>query len=71
MAAEEAEVITETSELVELAWVDFAEARALDLPRITGIVLDDLELQVKAGFAPHLSVPFYFERHGRNQRRLL
>lgn len=71
VAVEQAGVVTETSELVELAWVDFAEARALDLPRITGVVLDDLELQLKGGFAPHLAVPFYFERYGQNQRRLL
>ena len=64
-------IVSAEAELVELAWVTFAEARALDLPRITGIVLDDLEVQVKGGFAPYLPIPYYYQRHGRPQRDTL
>lgn len=63
-----ADVVSPESELVELAWVSFAEARALDLPRITRIVLDDLEIQVRGSFAPYLPIPFYYERHGKSLR---
>lgn len=71
VAGETAGVVTPDSELVELAWVSLAEARKLDLPRITGIVLGDLEAQIAGGFAPHLPIPFYYERRGRGLRVLL
>lgn len=71
VAAEHPGIVTDTSELVALAWVTFAEARRLDLPRITSIVLGDLEAQVAGSFAPHLPIPFYYERYGRGQRALL
>lgn len=71
VAAEQPGVVTPTSELVELAWVTFAQARVLDLPRITGVVLDDLEAQIAGGFAPYLPIPFYYERNGKRIRDLL
>lgn len=71
VAAEQPGIVTPTSELVELAWVTFAQARALDLPRITGVVLDELEVQIAGGFAPYLPIPFFYERNGRNVREVL
>lgn len=71
VAAEQPGIVTPTSELVELAWVSFAEARELDLPRITRVVLDELELQIAGGFAPYLPIPFFYERSGRNVREVL
>ncbi|GJD97011.1 NUDIX hydrolase [Methylobacterium iners] len=71
VAAETPDIVGESAELVELAWVGFKEARGLDLPRITGVILEDLEAQVEGGFAPHRTIPFYFERYGRGERRVL
>jgi 8-oxo-dGTP pyrophosphatase MutT (NUDIX family) len=53
------------AELTELAWVDLAAARKLDLPTITTVVLDELEARLAAGFAPTLPVPFYYEQRRR------
>lgn len=64
-------VVSPDAELVELVWVSFAEARALDLPRITRVVLDDLEAQAQGGFAPYRTIPYYYERNGKPQRETL
>jgi 8-oxo-dGTP pyrophosphatase MutT (NUDIX family) len=53
------------TELVELAWVEIADAMALDIPSITGVVLEELEAFLAAGMPIHRPVPFYRERHGR------
>jgi 8-oxo-dGTP pyrophosphatase MutT (NUDIX family) len=47
------------AELVELVWLPISEARSLDLPTITGVVLHELEARVAAGFGHELPVPFY------------
>jgi 8-oxo-dGTP pyrophosphatase MutT (NUDIX family) len=60
------EVVGPDSELVELAWVTFRQARALDLPHITRVILTDLEDRLAAGFAPELPVPFYYHLRGRS-----
>jgi 8-oxo-dGTP pyrophosphatase MutT (NUDIX family) len=59
------------AELVELAWVTVAQARALDLPPITNVILDELEARIAAGFGHHLPVPFYHQQRGRFLRELL
>ncbi len=71
VASETPGIVGESAELVELAWVGLKEARDLDLPRITGVILEDLQVQVEGGFAAHRPIPFYFERYGRGQRREL
>ena len=71
VAGEVGGVVGPRSELIELAWVSVAEARRLELPTITGIILDELEARLAAGFGPELPVPFYFERRGRFVRELL
>ncbi|KQP50538.1 NUDIX hydrolase [Methylobacterium sp. Leaf399] len=71
VAGETPGVVTPDSELVELVWVNLSQARKLDLPRITDVILGDLEAQVAGGFAPYLPIPFYFERRGQRQRVLL
>jgi 8-oxo-dGTP pyrophosphatase MutT (NUDIX family) len=48
------------SELIELAWVSLGEAKALDLPAITHVVLDELRARIAAGFAPELPAPFFY-----------
>lgn len=71
IAAERSGVVGPDAELTELAWVRLDAARRLDLPRIIRLVLDDLELAVAGGFAPHLAIPFYHERYGKSLRELL
>jgi 8-oxo-dGTP pyrophosphatase MutT (NUDIX family) len=64
-------VIGPDSELVELVWVALPEARQLDLPPITNVMLDELEHRIAKGFSHDLPVPFYFERRGRFAREQL
>jgi len=52
------------AELVELVWLPITEAQRLDMPHITGLLLDELEERVAAGFTPELPVPFYDTRDG-------
>jgi 8-oxo-dGTP pyrophosphatase MutT (NUDIX family) len=53
------EVVHSEAELVELVWMPIADARSLDMPTITGVVLQELEARVAAGFGHDLPVPFY------------
>ena len=64
-------VVGADSELTELAWVTFKQARELDLPKITRIILNDLEERIANGFAPELPVPYYTHRSGRSIRRTI
>jgi 8-oxo-dGTP pyrophosphatase MutT (NUDIX family) len=52
-------VVHADAELVELVWMPISEARSLDMPTITGVVLQELEARVSAGFGHDLPVPFY------------
>ena len=52
-------VVHPDAELVELVWMPISEARSLDMPTITGVVLQELEARVSAGFGHDLPVPFY------------
>ena len=64
-------IVGPDSELIELAWVSIAEAKKLELPAITTIVLDELQNRIDEGFAPELPVPFYFEVRKKFMRELL
>ena len=64
-------VVGPDSELVELAWVTIAEARKLDLPAITGVLLGELEARIASGFSPQLPVPFFHAKRGHFVRELL
>jgi 8-oxo-dGTP pyrophosphatase MutT (NUDIX family) len=59
------------AELVELVWIPIREAKRLDMPTITGIVLEELEARVKAGMDHGLPVPFYFMEEREYLRELL
>jgi 8-oxo-dGTP pyrophosphatase MutT (NUDIX family) len=61
-------VIGPESELVELRWLPFDEARRIDMPTITKIVLAEIETRLRAGFSRRAPVPFYYFRHGRANR---
>jgi 8-oxo-dGTP pyrophosphatase MutT (NUDIX family) len=52
-------VVGPDSELVELVWVEFAEALALGLPLITSVILRELEDRLAKGMSRFLPVPFY------------
>jgi len=60
-------IVTADAELVELVWVSLSEARALDLPAITRIVIDDLARRMDEGLERDLPVPFY--RQGSKSER--
>lgn len=57
--------VTPDTELVELVWLPIAEAMKLDIPRITAMILLELETQIAAKFAHDLPVPFFHERKQR------
>ncbi|AWN41448.1 NUDIX hydrolase [Methylobacterium durans] len=71
VAAEQPGIVGEAAELVELAWVRLPDARKLDLPFITNLILDELEEQLKSDFAPHRPIPFHTMQHGKRVRTVL
>ena len=64
-------VVGPDSELVELTWVPIEEAAHLDMPTITGIVLEELLARVEAGMGHSVPVPFYFMENQQFFRDLL
>jgi len=64
-------VVSPTSELVELVWVPVSEATKLDMPTITGVVLEELAARVTAGMEHRLPVPMYFMADDVFHRELL
>lgn len=64
-------VVGPDSELVELAWAPIGEAAKLDMPTITGVILEELLARVEAGMDHRLPVPFYFMQDGVFHRELL
>jgi 8-oxo-dGTP pyrophosphatase MutT (NUDIX family) len=64
-------IVGSDSELVELVWIPIEEAAKLDMPTITGVVLEELGSRVAAGMAHSLPVPFYFMADQQFMRELL
>ena len=64
-------IVGPDSELVELTWIPLEEAAQLDMPTITGVVLEELLARVEAGMGHDLPVPFYFMENQRFFRELL
>jgi 8-oxo-dGTP pyrophosphatase MutT (NUDIX family) len=58
-------------ELSGFDWFTIEEIRALDLPAITRVVIEDLSDRLKEGAARDLPVPFYHHRAGSFRRELL
>ncbi|MFM9942799.1 MAG: NUDIX hydrolase [Hyphomicrobiaceae bacterium] len=60
-------------ELSDLVWMDLIEARSLDLPPITRVVLEDLGDRLKLGpiHGSNAPVPYYFNRNGSFKRELI
>jgi 8-oxo-dGTP pyrophosphatase MutT (NUDIX family) len=59
------------AELVELVWMSLAEAKQLDMPAVTGVMLEELDARIADGFGHDLPVPFYSMPRGRFRRELL
>ena len=59
------------AEFVDLIWVPIDEAHRIDMPVITGLVLQELKARIAAGFAHHLPVPFYRPRRKNFVREFL
>ena len=58
-------------ELVELVWLPITEARALDMPGITAVVLEELADRIAAGMSLDHPVPLYRMLHRRFVREIL
>jgi len=64
-------VVGPDSELVELTWAPISEAAHLDMPTVTGVILEELLARVEAGMDHKLPVPFYYMQDGVFHRELL
>jgi 8-oxo-dGTP pyrophosphatase MutT (NUDIX family) len=60
-------------ELSDIEWHSLEQARALDLPNITRVVLEDLSERIAAGALQksNVPVPFYHRRNGNFHRDLI
>jgi hypothetical protein len=47
------------------------EAKELDMPAVTGVMLEELDARIADGFAPQLPVPFYTMPRGSFRRDML
>jgi len=65
------DIVHANAELVELKWLPISHARRLDLPVITGIVLEEILSRQRAGFTPDLPVPFYVTRDDDLTREII
>jgi 8-oxo-dGTP pyrophosphatase MutT (NUDIX family) len=58
-------------ELVELVWLPITQARQLDMPGITAVVLEELQDRIAAGMSRDHPVPLYRMLHKRFVRQIL
>ena len=61
----------DNGELLTPCWLTLAEARALDLPRITRTILDEAEARLADGPDGSRPVPFFHFRRGQSLREFL
>jgi 8-oxo-dGTP pyrophosphatase MutT (NUDIX family) len=59
------------AELVELVWLPITQARSLDMPGITAVVLEELQDRIAAGMDPDYPVPLYRMLNKRFVREIL
>ena len=66
-------VDTRDGELSGLHWLNVEEARSLDLPSITRVILEDLLDHLKAArdASEHAAIPYYHHKNGTFRRELL
>jgi len=58
-------------ELTEIVWVTLSEAKKLDLPSITSLIIDEITLRLEQGMKHYLPVPYFHEFRGRYVREEL
>jgi 8-oxo-dGTP pyrophosphatase MutT (NUDIX family) len=58
-------------ELVEVVWMPIGEARTLDIPGITAIVLEELQERIAAGMNHDQPAPLYRMLHKKFRREML
>ena len=59
------------AELTELVWMTLAEAKELDMPAVTGVMMEELDARIADGFGHDLPVPFYQHPRGKFVRETL
>jgi 8-oxo-dGTP pyrophosphatase MutT (NUDIX family) len=59
------------AEFVELLWMPLEEAKQIDLPAVTSIMLEELDARIANGLGHDLPVPFYRMLRGSFLRELL
>lgn len=59
------------AEFVELVWLPITDARSLDMPGITAVVLEELQDRIAAGMSHEHPVPLYRMLHKRFVREIL
>jgi 8-oxo-dGTP pyrophosphatase MutT (NUDIX family) len=59
------------AELVELVWMPLTDAKQLDMPAVTGVMLEELDGRIADGLGHDLPVPFYRMLRGSFLRELL
>jgi 8-oxo-dGTP pyrophosphatase MutT (NUDIX family) len=59
------------AEFVELVWLPITQARTLDMPGITAVVLEELQDRIAAGMSNEFPVPLYRMLHKRFVREIL
>jgi 8-oxo-dGTP pyrophosphatase MutT (NUDIX family) len=59
------------AELVELVWLPITQARTLDMPGITAVVLEELQDRISAGMSHDFPVPLYRMLQKRFVREIL
>jgi 8-oxo-dGTP pyrophosphatase MutT (NUDIX family) len=64
-------VVHSDAELVELTWLPVATAMNLDLPIVTRLVLQELQMRLHSGLKADLPVPFYCMRDDEFTRELI
>lgn len=64
-------IVHPDAELVELTWLPIAAAKRLNLPVITGLVLEELQSLLHADLSLDRPVPFYCTRDGDFTRDLI
>lgn len=64
-------MVREDAELTETLWIPLNQAKTLNIPSITGMIIDEVSDRIKAGFKPFIPIPLFREIRGRFIRQTL
>ena len=59
------------SEFVELRWLTCTQARAENTPHITKVIVEEIEMRLKAGFPDSIPASFFYFKNGQFHREEL